>query len=126
MASSTATADLRDVIGQEQGKRGLEITAAGGHNLLLIGPPGTGKPMLASRLSGILPPLSNEEALESAAILSLVNADTVQKRWQQRPFSLNFIIAPHLLLWSAAAQYPPAKMLTDNSSQRHARDQSYR
>lgn len=42
--------------------------------------------MLASRLSGILPPLSNEEALESAAILSLVNADTVQKRWQQRPF----------------------------------------
>lgn len=86
MASSTATADLRDVIGQEQGKRGLEITAAGGHNLLLIGPPGTGKTMLASRLSGILPPLSNEEALESAAILSLVNADTVQKRWQQRPF----------------------------------------
>ncbi|EAU5335638.1 YifB family Mg chelatase-like AAA ATPase [Salmonella enterica] len=86
MASPTATADLRDVIGQEQGKRGLEITAAGGHNLLLIGPPGTGKTMLASRLSGILPPLSNEEALESAAILSLVNADTVQKRWQQRPF----------------------------------------
>ncbi|ECD7215770.1 ATP-dependent protease [Salmonella enterica subsp. enterica] len=85
MASPTATADLRDVIGQEQGKRGLEITAAGGHNLLLIGPPGT-ETMLASRLSGILPPLSNEEALESAAILSLVNADTVQKRWQQRPF----------------------------------------
>ncbi|EDS0771711.1 YifB family Mg chelatase-like AAA ATPase, partial [Salmonella enterica] len=74
MASPTATADLLDVIGQEQGKRGLEITAAGGHNLLLIGPPGTGKTMLASRLSGILPPLSNEEALESAAILSLVNA----------------------------------------------------
>ncbi|EDN3642810.1 YifB family Mg chelatase-like AAA ATPase [Salmonella enterica subsp. enterica] len=86
MASPTATADLLDVIGQEQGKRGLEITAAGGHNLLLIGPPGTGKTMLASRLSGILPPLSNEEALESAAILNLVNADTVQKRWQQRPF----------------------------------------
>ncbi|EHG2879610.1 YifB family Mg chelatase-like AAA ATPase [Salmonella enterica] len=86
MASPTTTADLSDVIGQEQGKRGLEITAAGGHNLLLIGPPGTGKTMLASRLSGILPPLSNEEALESAAILSLVNADTVQKQWQQRPF----------------------------------------
>lgn len=86
MASPGTTADLSDVIGQEQGKRGLEITAAGGHNLLLIGPPGTGKTMLASRLSGILPPLSNEEALESAAILSLVNADTIQKRWQQRPF----------------------------------------
>ncbi|WP_254559619.1 ATP-binding protein, partial [Salmonella enterica] len=85
MASPTANDDLLDVIGKKQGKRGMEITAAGGHNLLLIGPPGTGKTMLASRLSGILPQLSNEEALESAAILSLVNAVTVQKRWQQRP-----------------------------------------
>ncbi|MDM2766738.1 YifB family Mg chelatase-like AAA ATPase [Citrobacter sp. Cpo147] len=78
--------DLSDVIGQEQGKRGLELTAAGGHNLLLIGPPGTGKTMLASRLRGLLPPLSNDEALESAAILSLVNFDTLQKQWKQRPF----------------------------------------
>lgn len=70
--------DLSDVVGQEQGKRGLEITAAGGHNLLLIGPPGTGKTMLASRINGLLPDLSNEEALESAAILSLVNAESVQ------------------------------------------------
>ncbi|MGC8176793.1 YifB family Mg chelatase-like AAA ATPase [Escherichia coli] len=78
--------DLSDVVGQEQGKRGLEITAAGGHNLLLIGPPGTGKTMLASRINGLLPDLSNEEALESAAILSLVNAESVQKQWRQRPF----------------------------------------
>lgn len=78
--------DLSDIIGQEQGKRGLEITAAGGHNLLLIGPPGTGKTMLASRLNGLLPPLSNEEALQSAAILSLVNSTSVQKQWKQRPF----------------------------------------
>ena len=78
--------DLSDVIGQEQGKRGLELTAAGGHNLILIGPPGTGKTMLASRLRGLLPPLSNDEALESAAILSLVNSDTLQKQWKQRPF----------------------------------------
>lgn len=76
--------DLSDVVGQEQGKRGLEITAAGGHNLLLIGPPGTGKTMLASRINGLLPDLSNEEALESAAILSLVNAESVQKQWRQR------------------------------------------
>lgn len=62
--------DLSDIMGQEQGKRALEITAAGGHNLLLIGPPGTGKTMLASRLSGLLPPLNNHEALESAAILA--------------------------------------------------------
>jgi len=78
--------DLSDVIGQDQGKRALEVTAAGGHNLLLVGPPGTGKTMLASRLNGILPPLNNHEALESAAILSLVNAAILKKHWRRRPF----------------------------------------
>jgi magnesium chelatase family protein len=82
--------DLSDVIGQEQGKRALEITAAGGHNLLLIGPPGTGKTMLASRLGPLLPSLNNQEALESAAILSLVNSASIAKKWRQRPFR-----APH-------------------------------
>jgi magnesium chelatase family protein len=81
-----AEADISDVIGQQQGKRALEITAAGGHNLLFVGPPGTGKTMLASRLPGILPSLSNQEALESAAILSLVNSSHVQKQWRKRPF----------------------------------------
>lgn len=78
--------DLSDVIGQQQGKRALEIVAAGGHNLLLIGPPGTGKTMLAGRLPGILPPLSNQEALESAAILSLFSSQRATKQWRQRPF----------------------------------------
>ncbi len=96
--------DLLDVIGQQQGKRALEIVAAGGHNLLLIGPPGTGKTMLASRLPGLLPPLSNQEALESAAIQSLVNLHTAKTRWRQRPFR-----APHHSArwqrWWAAARY---------------------
>jgi magnesium chelatase family protein len=64
--------DISEIIGQEQSKRALEVAAAGGHNLLLIGPPGTGKTMLASRLPGLLPPLTNEEKLETAAIASLV------------------------------------------------------
>ncbi|MEW7866689.1 YifB family Mg chelatase-like AAA ATPase [Aeromonas diversa] len=76
--------DLLDVIGQAQAKRALEIAAAGSHHLLFIGPPGTGKSMLASRLPGILPPLSEAEAQESAAIHSIGG----QRRhsWHRRPF----------------------------------------
>lgn len=85
-AVPVAENDISDVIGQEQGKRALEITAAGGHNLLLIGPPGTGKTMLASRLNGLLPPLNNREALESAAIVSLINTAMLKKQWRRRPF----------------------------------------
>lgn len=78
--------DLNEIIGQPQGKRALEITAAGGHNLLLLGPPGTGKTMLASRLTTLLPPLNDAEALDSAAIFSLINPHDLQKKWRQRPF----------------------------------------
>ncbi|XLM23297.1 ATP-binding protein, partial [Chromobacterium piscinae] len=63
--------DLADVKGQSVARGALEIAAAGGHSLLLMGPPGTGKSMLAASLPGLLPPLSGTEALESAAVQSL-------------------------------------------------------
>ena len=68
---SAAPSDWRDVRGQGAAKRALEVAAAGGHSALLVGPPGTGKSMLAQRLSSVLPPLTQQEALESAAVLSL-------------------------------------------------------
>lgn len=79
-------ADLSDVKGQHQAKRALEIAAAGAHNLLFIGPPGTGKSMLATRLPGILPPLSESEALETAAVLSIADRDFNPASWRRRPF----------------------------------------
>jgi magnesium chelatase family protein len=75
--------DLREVRGQAAAKRALEIAAAGGHSLLLVGPPGTGKSMLAQRFGSLLPPLSEAEALESAAILSL-NQTFDPGSWGQR------------------------------------------
>jgi magnesium chelatase family protein len=81
--------DLSDVRGQAHAKRALEIAAAGGHSLLFIGPPGTGKSMLASRLPGILPPMQEDEALESCALHSL-NGGISIGRWKQRPYR-----APH-------------------------------
>lgn len=81
----TAALDLSDVRGQAGAKRALEIAAAGQHNLLLEGPPGTGKSMLAARLPGLLPPLAPAEALEAAAVRSL-QAGFDPRRWAQRPF----------------------------------------
>ncbi|MBB4843218.1 magnesium chelatase family protein [Paucibacter oligotrophus] len=75
--------DLRDIKGQAGAKRALEIAAVGEHSLLLVGPPGTGKSMLAQRLSGLLPPLDDEQALESAAVLSLAG-QFQPARWAQR------------------------------------------
>ncbi|MDR0564382.1 MAG: YifB family Mg chelatase-like AAA ATPase [Azoarcus sp.] len=77
--------DLADVRGQFQARRALEVAAAGAHSLLLYGPPGTGKSMLAQRLPGLLPPLGEDEALESASVFSVIGKfDT--KRWRTRPF----------------------------------------
>lgn len=82
--------DLQDIIGQQQGKRALEIAAAGNHNLLFLGPPGTGKTMLASRLCDLLPDMSDSEALESASVASLTQQEINAHNWKQRPFR-----APH-------------------------------
>jgi magnesium chelatase family protein len=82
--------DLCDVRGQMHAKRALEIAAAGGHSLLMIGPPGTGKTMLACRLPGILPSLTIEETLEVIAIHSLIPNSQPALQWGRRPFR-----APH-------------------------------
>jgi magnesium chelatase family protein len=77
--------DFADVKGQQHVKRALEVAAAGLHSVLLVGPPGAGKSMLASRFPGLLPPLSLDEALESAAIQSLAGRFSME-RWRRRPF----------------------------------------
>lgn len=82
--------DLAEVRGQQFAKRALEIAAAGGHNLLLVGPPGTGKSMLARRLPGLLPPMSDVEAMETAAIGSVLGLPLKISHWRSRPFR-----APH-------------------------------
>lgn len=83
--TSAGYQDFQDVKGQSQPKRALEIAAAGGHNILLSGPPGTGKSMLASRFASILPTMSDEEALESAAIQSL-NGGFKFELWKKRAY----------------------------------------
>ncbi len=82
--------DLRDVRGQEQAKRALEIAAAGAHNLLFVGPPGAGKSMLAQRLPGLLPPLSSEELLEVSMLHSVAGLLERGRLTRTRPFR-----APH-------------------------------
>lgn len=79
-----AIPDMCDVLGQEQAKRVLEIAAVGGHNMLLIGPPGTGKSMLAARFMGLLPPLCEEHALQTAAIYSVCGKP--RDDWFEAPF----------------------------------------
>lgn len=77
--------DFAEVKGQQTAKRALEVAAAGTHSVLLIGPPGAGKSMLASRFPGLLPPMSEDEALESAAVQSIAGSFTPE-RWRRRPF----------------------------------------
>ena len=90
VAEATHGPDLKQVKGQEDAKRALEIAAAGGHNLLKIGPPGAGKSLLASCLPGILPPLSPAEALEASMVASVAGTLEGGKISRTRPFR-----APH-------------------------------
>ena len=85
-----AVPDLRDIKGQETAKRALEVAAAGGHNMLMVGPPGSGKSMLASRLPGILPPLSPREMLETSMVASLAGEPPRPGFSRRRPYR-----APH-------------------------------
>src|SRR3954466_3912509 len=94
---SLAYPDFSDVKGQQQVKRALEVAAAGAHSVLMLGPPGTGKSMLAARFPGILPPLSEAEALEVAAVHSVSSGGFEPARWGERPFR-----SPHHSASSAA------------------------
>ena len=82
----TVPPDLSDVRGQPHARRALEIAAAGQHSLLLIGPPGAGKSMLAQRLPGIMPPLNDEEAMQVAALRSIAGRPLKTSEWRARPF----------------------------------------
>ncbi|HNO75676.1 MAG TPA: YifB family Mg chelatase-like AAA ATPase [Nitrosomonas mobilis] len=89
-STGSAHQNMSDVKGQSQAKRALEIAAAGGHSVLMMGPPGTGKSMLARCVPGILPSMTEQEALESAAMQSLANGSFDLANWKRRPFR-----APH-------------------------------
>ena len=78
--------DIQEVTGQYQAKRALEIAAAGGHHLLMTGPPGCGKSMLAQRLATLLPPMSEQEALTTASVRSISRQNVTSKNWHRRPF----------------------------------------
>lgn len=86
LRQATLEYDLKDVRGQETAKRALEVAAAGGHNMLMVGPPGSGKSMLAARLPGLLPPLSPEELLDVSMVHSVAGLLKRGQLSRQRPF----------------------------------------
>ena len=106
----SAAPDLADVRGQLHARRALEIAAAGRHHLLFSGPPGTGKTMLASRLPGILPPLTEAEALESAAVRSVAGAGIDFHKWKMRQFRAPHHTASAVALVGGGSQPRPGEI----------------
>jgi magnesium chelatase family protein len=102
--------DLADVRGQLQARRALEIAAAGAHHLLLVGPPGCGKTLLASRLPGLLPEADEEDALEAAAIASVSGRGLDPARWRMRPFRAPHHTASGVALIGGGAQPRPGEV----------------
>ncbi|CAA6820826.1 MAG: MG(2+) CHELATASE FAMILY PROTEIN / ComM-related protein [uncultured Thiotrichaceae bacterium] len=108
--SSDNSVDMRDVKGQHHAKRALEIAAAGGHNMLMVGPPGTGKTMLASRLATIMPPMTEQEALESATIASISNQGFDVEKWSLRPIRAPHHTASGVALVGGGAKVKPGEI----------------
>ena len=102
--------DIREVRGQESAKRALEIAAAGAHSLIFVGPPGTGKSMLAQRLPGLLPPLTEDEALEVAAVRSAAGVPINVSQWRVRPFRSPHHTASAVALVGGGAKPKPGEI----------------
>lgn len=102
--------DLSEVRGQHHAKRALEVAAAGGHNLLMVGPPGTGKTMLASRVPSILPPMTETEALETATITSVAHLGFNPEIWGIRPFRSPHHTASGVALVGGGSQPRPGEV----------------
>jgi magnesium chelatase family protein len=109
-SSATPMPDLADVRGQPHARRALEIAAAGAHHLLLLGSPGCGKTLLASRLPGLLPPAEEAEALETAAIASVSGRGIDLGRWRQRPYRSPHHTASAVALVGGGTQPRPGEI----------------